>query len=240
MDKILVTRPSQDFERTAQALHAAGFAAVAAPMMNFEIMGFDVPDLSQFSALVFTSANGVRALQQRPEFRGMACYAVGEQSAKAAVDAGFVLLAQGAGDVQSLCKIIEKDNFGRKHLLHISGVHQAGNLVQNLADMSIICRRVQAYQMVAAQQISDEVVEQIRNRDITAILFYSARSAQIFNENMEKMGLLDEILEIAAFCLSKNIADGLSSPYLKQIYYVNQPDEAALIELMQQKLNFPT
>lgn len=240
MDKILVTRPLQDFARTAEAIEVLGFEAMAAPMMNFETKPFAATDLAEFSGLIFTSANGVRALADFAEFKQLACYAVGDASAKAAQDMGFELFAKGAGDVGSLCDVIAEDYLARglkKPLLHISGVHRAGNLSAKLAELSIAVQRIQAYEMVENRLISEQVMRLILAKEIAGLLFYSTRSAQIFIKNIRKMELLAQIRQIPTFCLSKNIADAACRPYLEHIHFVNQPDEAALLDLMQQKLN---
>ena len=161
MDKILVTRPVADFERTQMALEELGFAALSAPMMCFEVKKFDSPAVSEISALVFTSANGVRALAGRADLQKLPCYVVGEQSGKLAVECGFTVWAQGDGDVKSLSKIIATDYFARgltKPLLHVSGVHQAGNLAHLLGEMGVKIERVQAYLMVETTIVDVEIL----------------------------------------------------------------------------------
>lgn len=241
MDKILITRPYEDFKRTATALSDLGFAAISAPMMEFTPLEFTLPKLDDYAALVFTSANGTRAVKHLAKFKQLPCYVVGKQSCIAAIDNGYEILAQGGGDVVSLSTAIAKDYLTRgftKPLLHISGVHMAGNLMQNLADLSIAMQRIQAYEMLVVSKIDREAERQIKAKKIAGILLYSRRSAEIFIENMQKNELLAKITEIPLFCLSKNIANALPKPYLKHIYFVDKPDEAALLALMHEKLKY--
>lgn len=240
MPKILVTRPLQDFERTANALELLGFEAVHVPMMRFEPLTFKAPKLRGYAALVFTSANGLRAIENSERYRQLPCYVVGETTKKMAVGRGFEVLAVGDGDVESLCDAIKNDYLARgleTPLLHISGVHMAGKLAIRLAELSIASERLQAYEMVEIANIDAETLRVLEAEEIDGMLFYSARSAKIFIENMKKDGILQKISEIPAFCLSKNIADGVCKPYLKHIYFTNQPDETDLLNLVQIKLN---
>lgn len=193
MKHILVTRPKADFQRTADGLVALGFEAVAAPVMVFSELEFVVPKMDGVAALVFTSANGIRAIAGLAEFRGLACYVVGKQTAKMAAECGFEVLGQGAGDVQSLVKVIAQGYLARgldKKLLHISGVDQAGDLVKRLAELSIDCGRLKAYEMKPVEQITPEIEQKLCTGEIAAILFYSTRSAKIFIELCEKNGIL--------------------------------------------------
>ena len=240
MQQILVTRPQADFQRTADNLAGLGFGALSAPMMNFTKLAFTMPKVDEVAALIFTSANGIRAIADVAEFKHLPCYVVGVQTAKLAMELGFVVFGQGAGDVESLVKLIEKDYLVRglnKNLLHISGVHQAGQLAQSLAELSIDCVRLQAYEMKAVQQINTKIKQKLCANEIDGILFYSTRSAKIFIELMQQSGVLAKICAIPVFCLSKNIAERACKPYLKQIYYIDQPDEQALLNLLGEKLN---
>lgn len=239
MDKILITRPREDFRRTADSVALLGFEALSAPSLLFKILDFELPVLEDFAALVFTSANGVRAVRDYPEMRELPCYVVGVQTAKTAEQLGFRVLLRGANDVVSLADKIaldyKKQGFD-KPLLHVSGTHMAGNLSKILVERSIVVQRIQAYIMDEVNDVSAEILTAIEGGNITGILFYSSRSAKIFIENMRKNQLLAKISEIPTFYLSKNIADAVAKPYLKHIYYVNQPDEAKLLTLMQLKL----
>lgn len=240
MKQILVTRPVEDFKRTADNLAGLGFEALSAPMMDFKILSFVLPVFDKLSALVFTSANGIRAIAAHEEFKQLPCYVVGMQTAKLAMEQGFEILAQGGGDVNSLCDVIEQDYKKRglnQGLLHISGVHKAGNLAQKLAELSIANDGLQAYEMRKISDIAIEIQQKIVKQNIGGMLFYSARSAKIFIDMAKKLQLLDEISMIPAFCLSKNIAEVECKPYLKHTYFVDQPDEPALLELMRLKLN---
>lgn len=238
MAKILVTRPEADFRRTADGLARLGLVALSAPMMVFRPKPVSLPNLNQISALIFTSANGLRAVAPLAKLRQVACYVVGVQTAKLAKEYGFEIWGQGAGDVESLTRTIEQDYKARglnQALLHISGVHQAGNLAETLGQLSIVVERLQAYEMVKMDRIAPEIITAIEREEVGGILFYSSRSAEIFFELMGELGLLVKIAAIDVFCLSKNIAHGVCKPYLKHIYFVEQPDEIALLELVQKQ-----
>ncbi|MEL6380752.1 MAG: uroporphyrinogen-III synthase, partial [Pseudomonadota bacterium] len=58
---VLITRPAPDAEALAADVQALGFKSVLSPVIEIVWRG-RAPDLSGMAGLVFTSANGVRAL----------------------------------------------------------------------------------------------------------------------------------------------------------------------------------
>lgn len=243
MRQVLVTRPTADFSRTAEKLTQLGYTALHAPMMEFRALDFESPDIDAVSALVFTSANGIRAIMDNESLRKLPCYVVGIQTKQMALDCGFEVWADGGGDVNSLYQAIKTDYEFReqtKPLLHISGVHQAGNLSQNLPDIGIKTQRSQAYIMDKINHLSADIIDDIKNQKLDGMLFYSQRSAKIFLNNVGNLGLMSEISTIPTFCLSKTIAQQVFTPYLKHIYSAAQANEDVLLELLQEKLKLDT
>ncbi len=249
MKNIVVTRPKEDFERSAEKIRALGYNVLHSPMMEFKLLEFELPAIDAFSALIFTSANGVRAVVQSAHFKQLIqlpCYVVGPQSAALAKQYGFKVNAIGNGDVKALSLTIASDYQSKnlsKALLHVSGHHQAGNLVDMLAELTIEVERLQAYHMLEIGHIAPKVLGLIEKtglyedvEKIDGILLYSARSAKILFKNLAAAQVLTKISNIQIYCLSKNIAGCVCKPYLKHIYWVKQPNEDALLDLMQQNM----
>ena len=89
---VLVTRPSPDDETTAKALRTRGFDVLRAPMLRFEPVPFQDEAEATYGAVIVTSANALRAIA--PNLAGsrllkLPLFAVGENTAAAARDAGF-------------------------------------------------------------------------------------------------------------------------------------------------------
>src|SRR5215471_18364583 len=101
---VLVTRPSPDSDRTADALRARGFEVLLAPMLRFEPVPLPA-DLGQeadvehddeadrtVGALIVTSANALRAVVPQLEgsdLKRLPLFVVGAQTASVAREAGF-------------------------------------------------------------------------------------------------------------------------------------------------------
>jgi uroporphyrinogen III methyltransferase/synthase len=59
--RILVTRPKSTSSKMSQRLKSLGAEVILAPVIRTKPVVFEVPDLSQFSVLIFTSAAGVNS-----------------------------------------------------------------------------------------------------------------------------------------------------------------------------------
>src|SRR5207302_7953240 len=99
--RALVTRPIEDAAPLAAALKARGIEAVVVPMMSIWPIGTP-PRLDGIAALLFTSANGVRAFAGLSERRDLPCFAVGPATAAALTEAGFTPVAIAGGHVEAL------------------------------------------------------------------------------------------------------------------------------------------
>ena len=103
--RILVTRPSPDGERTAEALTAMGHEALLAPMLEIRFETDVLIDLTGATALAFTSRNGVRAAHAHAAFDALSklkTYCVGEATAEEARASGFQSVVCADGDVAAL------------------------------------------------------------------------------------------------------------------------------------------
>src|ERR1700761_3686230 len=97
---VLVTRPHPDNEATAATLRGRGFEVLLAPMLRYEALAFQDEADSRYGAVIVTSANALRGLEQHPagqELLKLPLFAVGERTAQAARRAGFVNVITAAG-----------------------------------------------------------------------------------------------------------------------------------------------
>jgi ABC-type molybdate transport system permease subunit len=104
---ILVTRPEPGASRTLAALTALDKPALAAPL--FEIVQTAQPRPSgRFAALLVTSQNGAAGLS--PASSGLAAdlpvFAVGDRTAQALRDAGFMDVTSASGDQKALTRLV--------------------------------------------------------------------------------------------------------------------------------------
>ena len=102
---ILVTRPAPGNAKTAAALKARGHDVLLSPMLRFEPVAFEDDGGIAFDAVILSSANAVRAIENhaaRPRLMLLPVFAVGGHTAQVARDAGFTNITIADGDAISL------------------------------------------------------------------------------------------------------------------------------------------
>src|ERR1700710_250704 len=102
---VLVTRPHPDDETTAAGLRAKGYEVLQAPMLRFEPVAFHDDIDARYGAVIVTSANALRGLTPHLEasrLLKLPLFAVGEHTAAAARNAGFVNVIPAHGDATAL------------------------------------------------------------------------------------------------------------------------------------------
>ena len=233
--RLLVTRPREDAQSLAQALRARGIEPMIEPMI--EIVDLPGPPLARHDAqaILFTSANGVRALQRRnqgdlSEFLSVPVLAVGNATAQAARDAGFRQVDSAAGDVAalvSLCLTRLAPNAGP--LLHIAGSQVAGDLAGRLTAAGFALRREAIYRARQATQLSMATLDGLRLSQIDAVTFFSPRTAAAFVTLCRDMGVAPLLQTVVALCLSAAVAEAASAAAWRAMIVAPRPDQAALL-----------
>jgi uroporphyrinogen-III synthase len=232
--KALVTRPEEDAATVAAELRARGIEPVLAPMLRIE------PELAAAArlggtlagvqAVLFTSANGVRAFAHASTRFELPAYCVGEASAAAARIAGFRTVASADGDVTDLTVMVaSRLAAANGALLHAAGHDTAGNLGVDLSARGFSVRRLELYRAITADKLSPGVTAALRRDEVKLALFFSPRTAETFVTLARAAGLTEYCANMTAVCLSRNVAAALDSVQWRAVATANMPNLAALL-----------
>ncbi|MBC8158306.1 MAG: uroporphyrinogen-III synthase [Alphaproteobacteria bacterium] len=233
--RLIITRPHEDAEPLASALATLGIETAIEPLLSIEITNSPEPDLSDVQALLLTSANGVRAFAQISRVRNVPVFAVGDASARAAVDAGFERVESASGNVDDLAELIgQKLKPESGALLHIAGSKVAGDLAGYLGEGGYDYRRLQLYHAAKATALTTECVNAIKNRTVDGVVMYSPRTAENFVDLLRHAGVADCSAHLTAFCLSAAVAAKLEALAWSRVIVAETPDQAALIKSVQE------
>ena len=225
--KVLVTRPQEDAEETAQLLAQRGHQALIAPLLETHF--FDGPALllEGVQAVLATSANGVRALARRTARRDVPLFAVGPQTASTAMAAGFSTVRNANGDARALAQATAAwARSGDGVLLHACGADSAGSLAENLRLAGFTVQSEILY-AVTPLDLTADAVGVLKSGALDGALFYSPRSAGIFRDAVLKQGLPTESL--IAVCISAATAAALSPLAFAAIKVAAAPHQDALL-----------
>jgi uroporphyrinogen-III synthase len=162
--------------------------------------------------------------------QGLAVFAVGPATAKAAIDAGFDDVTGADGDVAALARlIIAACSPDGGAVLHVAGSHRAGDLSGALEKAGLKARRAVLYQAVAAETLSEAARAMIAKGEIGAVLIFSPRTAGLFVSLMEDAGLKGAAQGMVLVALSRRVAEAASSLPWGAVRIAGTPDSEALV-----------
>ncbi len=232
----LLTRPKADSDQLAQNLRTLGHRVHRESLLHITLHNNKV-ELDDFQAILFTSANGVRAFSPNTPDRTILCFTVGQATALEARKAGFPDVTSAGGNVDHLAALVVKTlDPAAGPLLHISGQDVAGNLSGTLDQAGFQVTRRRLYTATPATALSLETQELITSHCLTHMPFYSPRTAKSFVTLIHKAQLQDHLTRITALCLSSAVSDVIRSLSWKNILTAEQPDQLSLFNLIDIKL----
>lgn len=216
--RVAITRTLPDAWATARRVRERGGEPVLAPLLTIVPCAFNTR-VEGAQALIFTSANGVRAFPDARGARDRVVLAVGDATAEAAHVAGFADVRSADGGVAELAALAQAEfDPGAGALILIGGAHVAGDLVGDLTAAGFNVERRIAYEAVAANTLPAEL-----SQSLDIVLFHSARAAEVFM----RLGA-PNAAQLTAGCLSPAVAQA-AGPLWKRVIVAPAPREDALL-----------
>jgi uroporphyrinogen-III synthase len=232
--RVLITRPKEDAKRVAERLRERGHEALCAGLLS--VHHFDGPELTLegVSAVVATSANGVRALALRTPQRDLPLFAVGPQTADAAKREGFQKIECADGDAATLATTIPswvKPEDGV--LLHAASADNEGRLKALLVEEGYAVDVQVLYEVIAEETLPEEARLALANDSIDAVIVFSPRSAQALRDSIMRAGLAAACARIAAVCISRATEQALSPLVFRTSIVAERPNQDALLRALE-------
>ncbi|KIZ47118.1 MULTISPECIES: uroporphyrinogen-III synthase [Rhodopseudomonas] len=242
---MLVTRPQPDGDATAAALRAKGYQVLLAPMLRFEPVPFQDDPETDYSGVIVTSANALRAIEGQAilaRLLKLPLFAVGKHTAQAARDAGFGKLIVAKGDAAALRDSVVSSMRARKlkksgTLLYLAAADLSRDLAGELRQDGFNVTMQITYKMAPVPNLPPDVCEAFAAQGIEAVLHYSRRSAQCFVDATRASGIEISALAIPQCCLSESVSDVVRQAGATQVTVARKPDESALFEALDRALS---
>jgi uroporphyrinogen-III synthase len=230
--RALVTRPAEDAAPLARALAERGIDALLQPLLAIHPVGDAGRRLGEAlagaQALLFTSANGVRAVVAASPRRELPVFAVGDASAAAARIAGFRSVASAGGDVADLARLVAARLAPQRGpLVHAAGSEVAGDLEALLPGFTL--RRAVLYEARAADALLPETVAALRRGALDLALFFSPRTAATFVSLAAAQAVGDTCRAVTAIGLSAAVAARLGALPWRALRTAAAPTQGALL-----------
>lgn len=231
--RFLITRPEEDAAPLAQAVRALGHESLIDSMLRITAFDDVQLDTDGVQALLFSSANGVRAFSDISLNRRVPVYTVGEASAAVARDMGFHRVFAAGGDLAGLAQLVAASLKPEEGILmHVSGTVVARELKDLLQKDGFNVFRVRLYESEPATQLSGSTIAHFGKGELDGVLFYSPRTAQIFSDLVIENRLTEACRRIRALCLSETVAEVADKLPWRQVKVASAPTQAAMLELL--------
>jgi uroporphyrinogen-III synthase len=248
--RILVTRPEPDCARTAALLRGCGHDVLQQALLRIEpVVDADLGD-GPWAAVLFTSANAVRAMAGHRRFgavAGLQAFTVGRRTQAAAGAAGFARVVSADGDVNALVERVLSGGLPAAQpdpgtssanlpLLYCAGEDRAGDLEGALQARGLRVVTACVYRAAMTADLAPDVRDALADDAIDAVLHYSARTAAAFVAAAAAAGIRDLSIQARHLCLSAQVAAPLAAAGVTAIDVAAEPNEQALFALIASSL----
>lgn len=224
--KILVTRPKKDADKMANALRENGACVTIASTIDTHAVDFELPNLSSFDTIIFTSANGVCAFFGKVyksgidarDFSHVKFAVIGNSTKKELLKYGIVAdFTPSKFDGETLGKqmIFEKFIDENSKILIIRG-NLCANSLQNVLNNS----KIDFSELICYNTTYEKPCDiDIKSHDI--VTFTSASSVKAFVE------CFDDFSHLTAFCIGD-----MTENEAKKYGFTTKKSEKATIDSM--------
>ena len=181
MKTIVITRPKGDEKIITDLLHAHGYRVIHEPLTDIflrhtERLVVQNALLAEPDAVLITSRHAAQALSLLTDLRDAYLLCVGEATAQTAISLGFTRVASAGGTVAKMIDYIIDGYDPSSRFFYVSGEFVRGDLDASLIQQGMDVQRVVVYDAIAASQLSDTLVEQMRRKQVDAVTFLSPRA----------------------------------------------------------------
>jgi len=233
----LITRPLEDAKPLAELLAGRGVECTVEPLLEIAPHPEAAIDLDGVQALLFTSANGVRAFAAKSSRRDLKVLTVGDGSATVAREVGFSDVTAAGGDVDALAAlVIGKLDPKAGPLFHGAASVLAGDLQGKLEAAGFTLRRVVLYEAKTATTLTHETRMNLALGGLDMVLLFSPRTARTFAE-LWRAADAPSLGKTTALCLSAAVAREIADLGWQRIETAASPDQPAMLSLVEAEID---
>jgi uroporphyrinogen-III synthase len=222
---ILLTRPLEDSQALAEALEAEGIGSVIWPLTRITLTDAAAKLPISTGGLLFTSANGVRALAALTRRRNLPALCVGKATAQAARRAGFRDCLSVDGDARALADLARRS--GIHNFFHPRGRETAGDLKGWLAETGQQVTEAILYQAEKTGPPPAPVAAALDRGEIGLVTIWSPRGAAILASHLAN-GVAD-LGQTSLLAISQNAAAPLAKSGFQHVLIAQAPNSIAMM-----------
>ena len=227
---ILLTRPLEDSSEMILKFKSLGHQVSHLPLLTIEKMKYEKINFSDYSGIIFTSANAIKFLDINKLDKNIMCFCVGDITEKKARSAGFQNTIAAAGNVSNLKELILQNYiFKNKPLLYISGEIISIDLDQQLLKDGYLIKRVVNYKVNQSRNYDENFVKELKLNMPDIVYLYSQNSASSFLSFIKMYQTENIWMNTNLMCIGEKTSSILNEIKWKKIFLFNPGEEEFLL-----------
>ena len=227
---ILFTRPLEDCSEMIIKFKSLGHQVSHLPLLNIEQVNYDELNFSDYSGIIFTSANAVKFLEFKQINKKLLCFCVGSATEKKARLAGFQNVIAADGNVSNLKELVLQ-NFNKKDgkLIYVSGTTISTDLDQQLLTEGYNIKRIINYKANHNEKFDENFVKELKLNMPDMVYIYSQNSALSFLKFIKIYHLKNLWMNTNLMCMGEKTSAILNEFKWKKIFLFNPGEEEFLL-----------
>ena len=227
---ILLTRPLEDSREMILKFQSLGHEISHMPLINVESKNYESLNFSDFSGVIFTSANAIKFFNLRLIDKKIICFCVGSATEKKAKSVGFQNIFCADGNVNNLKQLILSNfNSSDGKLLYVSGEIISNELDKELISEGYNVKRIVNYTVKQIEKFNDKFIEKLKLKMPEIVYIYSENSAISFLNLIKNYQLENLWLNSNLMCIGEKTSAVLNEIKWKKIFLFNPGEEEFLL-----------
>ena len=227
---ILLTRPLEDSRDMILRFQSLGHKVFHIPLIDIESKNYESVNFSDYTGIIFTSANAIKFFNSKLIDKKISCFCVGSSTEKKAKSVGFQNIFCADGNVNNLKELILQNfNSSDGKLLYVSGEIISNELDQQLIVKGYNIKRIINYTAKPVEKFSDELIEKLKLKMPEIVYIYSQNSAMSFLNLIKNYQLENLWMSTNLMCISEKTSNVLNEIKWKKIFLFSPGEEEFLL-----------
>ena len=227
---ILLTRPLEDCSKMILKFQSLGHKVSHLPLIRIEKIDYGEINFSEYSGIIFTSANAVKFLNIEKLDKKIKCFCVGSVTEKKARSIGFQNTISAEGNVANLKELIlQSYETKNKELIYVSGEKISVDLDQQLASEGFIIKRIINYRVNHNQKFDEKFLTELKLNMPEIVYIYSQNSAASFLNFIKIYQTENLWMNTNLMCIGEKTSSILNEIKWKKIFLFNPGEEEFLL-----------
>jgi uroporphyrinogen-III synthase len=223
---ILFTKSQNSSEILIKSFIEKGHRVTNFPILNIKPITIADINFKDFTSIIFTSSNAVQNIKNIKNINHLKCFCVGEETAAAAKQIGFLNIQVAGGNYIELRNLIFKNcDKVIENLVYVRGEFVSNDLEGDFKKQGYNLKSIINYTAEPNLNIDHQLIDDLKNKLIDVIFVYSKRAADQLLKIILKHKIMNDLDNCSLNCISINVANTLKRLKWKRIKIFSPGEE---------------